>query len=316
MESVTDVKKQGGNSFFWRHLHSIRSIFLCTPVQLTLRYIAKEKETEMNFQNFKSVFALTMLVLMTTTSGCAVAGPELWSETFFDVNVYTDQVVTCHNHNDSLTITGPAVIGFNYKAATGELLMSHNGAWTRIRPLENQPSQRPTDDQIRHLQAIFPSVSFIDEVLAGAADPADPTLWFEAYLEWDYVRSQMENQVRVEFANNSNPDRMMAATTASQPFFSSELIVEGSVEIYDSDSQNPDRFVQFVYDGAMRDTQGVPVRTMVMLKNTYQTPASPATTISREDAKVIHDAIYQILESGNSVLVELGSGLRVNPLGR
>lgn len=266
--------------------------------------------------NLKSVLTLSLLLLMTTTSGCAVAGPELKSETFFDINVHAGQIVTCHNPSDTLTIEGPTVMSFSYDGATSELFIDWQGRKVRFLPWENFSSEYPSDDEIHLLKnTIFPEVPFIDEQLAGIDEP-DLHTWYSAYMEWNIVRSELEEQVRMDFAANNNSDRLAAATIVSQLFTNSELVETGSVEVVQSDTYSTDGSILLVYRGAMRDLQGVPVRTVVTLSNSYVAPVTSETTIDREDALVIHHALNSKLKTGESMLIELGTGIRVNPIGR
>lgn len=266
--------------------------------------------------NFKSVLTLAMLVLMTMTSGCAIAGPELRAETFFEIPVHADQTVTLNSPTENLTITGPDVITFDYDGATGELYINNQGRTVRFLPWENFPNEYPTPEQIAQLQSYYTvTAPYIEQELSGYTNP-DLDTWFSAFRSWKGACKDLENQARLSFVDNPEADRFVAATTASQPIVDSELVEPGSVEIIEPNQETTEHSITLLYRGGMRDQWGTPVRTMVLLSENYNDEPATAPKIDREGALVIHHALFFKLDTREPMEIDLSSGFRTKPAGR
>lgn len=257
-----------------------------------------------------SILGVLLLTGLIEIVGCT-HDPEPTVDELFSFDLSAGDQLIYQGPYHGLTIIGPDTVNWDW--ADGELFIGNKMATVRVRPLEPFPHEEMTEEMILRARAYFVSVPFIDEWLEGNPDPSNEE-WAVAYEAWLEAKSEFVTSLKIQYRDDDREDRTLVASELVEQANNHELVVAGSATFGCLD-WGEDRCLWIAFRGVPPHEDGSLEQQFIGLERYWQEPAPLPTSISRNEAKKIHDAVKLLFDSSvGPLLIDMSTGFIVYTL--
>ncbi len=241
------------------------------------------------------------------TDGKELSWPELRNNQLFPIQLESGDHFIFFGLADSLSITGPAVLEWNW--SDGELFCSSGNHSVRVRPLEEKPSQPMTAEMLRNARSRYTDVPYIKDFLKGIDQPTDHQ-WATAFKAWTSEIQTLMQSKQNDYLDSGLLNPSDAARTIVSELNQHELVSPGSAVLANQEDPNSDsQNIWLHFKGVPPSESGKIIKWIIELSPTIDNKSTLPSSISRKSALQIHHAIFSLLEkSSNPLLINLSNG--------